>query len=221
MWKPILAGAVAIAVVGSSMVYAQQRGRPGGFERYQPNIEDMRAFSEARLAALHAGLGLNPDQEKNWPAFEQASREMSKLRIDRVGAAVNRQRDRQPQSNDPADRMHRRAEQMTQSGAALVPISVSIARRSYPQPPDTIADAWEPPGSRPAAFPSLGGRSWPPILTGIAAAALAAGFSQSIEVARLRRQARMPYVWAPRGAPGRPRHRVGVSNPLKKLGSGA
>jgi hypothetical protein len=119
MWKPILAGAVAIAVVGSSMVYAQQRGRPGGFERYQPNIEDMRAFSEARLAALHAGLGLNPDQEKNWPAFEQASREMSKLRIDRVGAAVNRQRDRQPQSNDPADRMHRRAEQMTQSGAAL------------------------------------------------------------------------------------------------------
>ena len=89
----------------------------------------------------------------------------------------------------------------------------AIARRSYPQPPDTIADAWEPPGSRPAAFPSLGGRSWPPILTGIAAAALAAGFSQSIEVARLRRQARMPYVWAPSGATRRPRHRVGGFQP--------
>jgi len=46
----------------------------------------MRAFANARLAALHAGLGLTPDQEKNWPAFEQASREMAKLRLDRLAA---------------------------------------------------------------------------------------------------------------------------------------
>src|SRR3984957_923162 len=110
MWKAGLAGTAAIAIVGSSFVYAQQRGRPGGFERWQPNIEDMRAFADARLAALHAGLGLTPDQEKNWPAFEQASREMAKLRLDRIAAAVTarRDRDRPPQSDDPADRMHRR-----------------------------------------------------------------------------------------------------------------
>jgi hypothetical protein len=126
MLKAILAGTTALAIVGSSLVYAQQRGRPGGFERYQPNIEDMRAFAEARLAALHAGLGLTADQEKNWPAFEQASREMAKLRLDRVNAAINRVRDRQPQSGDPGDRMHRRAAQMTETGTALKKVADAV-----------------------------------------------------------------------------------------------
>lgn len=126
MWKAILAGTTAVAIAGSSLVYAQQRGRPGGLERYQANIEDMRAFAEARLAALHAGLTLTPDQEKNWPAFEQASREMAKLRLDRVSAAINRQRDRQPQSGDPADRMQRRAAQMTETGAALKKVAEAV-----------------------------------------------------------------------------------------------
>src|ERR1700719_2425520 len=107
MLKAALAGTAALAIVGSSFVYAQERGRAGGFERSQPNMEDMRAFADARLAALHAGLGLTPDQEKSWPAFEQASREMAKLRLDRIAAAVNTGRDRAPQSSDPADRMHR------------------------------------------------------------------------------------------------------------------
>jgi zinc resistance-associated protein len=119
MWKAALAGTTALAIVGSSLVYAQQRGGPGGFDRGRPNIEDMHAFADARLAGLHAGLGLTADQEKNWPAFEQASREMAKLRLDRISAAVNTRRDRQPQLNDPAERMHRRAAAMTETGAAL------------------------------------------------------------------------------------------------------
>jgi zinc resistance-associated protein len=126
MWKTALAGTTALVIVGSSLVYAQQRGRPGGFERWQPNIEDMRAFADARLAALHAGLGLTADQEKNWPAFEQASREMAKLRLDRVGAAIDTRRDRQPQSNDPADRMHRRAAAMTETGATLKKVADAV-----------------------------------------------------------------------------------------------
>ena len=125
LWKAALAGTAAIAIVGSSLVYAQERGRPG-FERWQPNVEDMRAFADARLAALHAGLGLTPDQEKNWPPFEQASREMAKLRLDRVAAAVATRRDRQPQSEDPADRMHRRAAAMTETGASLKKVADAI-----------------------------------------------------------------------------------------------
>src|SRR5579872_359070 len=89
MWKAALAGTAALAIIGSSLVYAQQSGRPNGFDRPRPNIEDMHAFADARLAALHAGLELTPDQEKNWPAFEQAAREMAKLRLDRITAAVN------------------------------------------------------------------------------------------------------------------------------------
>jgi len=120
MWKAALAGTAALAIVGSSFVYAQQqRGRPDGFEHQRPNLEDMRAFADARIAALHAGLGLTADQEKNWPAFEEATREMAKLRLDRVAAAINARRDRQPQSSDPADRMHQRAAALTERGAAL------------------------------------------------------------------------------------------------------
>jgi zinc resistance-associated protein len=126
MWKAVLAGTTALVIVGSSLVYAQQRGRPGGFERWQPNIEDMRAFANARLAALHAGLGLTPDQEKNWPAFEQASREMAKLRLDRVAAALDSHRDRQPQSDDPADRLHRRAAAMTETGTTLKKVADAV-----------------------------------------------------------------------------------------------
>jgi zinc resistance-associated protein len=126
MWKAALAGTAALAIVGTSFVYAQQRGRPGGFERWQPTIEDMRAFADARLAALHAGLGLTPDQEKNWPAFEQAAREMAKLRLDRVAAAVDSRRDRPPQSDDPADRMHRRAAAMTETGATLKKVADTV-----------------------------------------------------------------------------------------------
>jgi hypothetical protein len=126
MWKAALAGTTALVIVGSSLVYAQQRGRPGGFERWHPNIEDMRAFTNARLAALHAGLGLTPDQEKNWPAFEEASREMAKLRLDRVAAAIDSRRDRQPQSDDPADRMHRRAAAMTETGTTLKKVADAV-----------------------------------------------------------------------------------------------
>jgi hypothetical protein len=132
MLKAALAGTAALAIVGTSLVYAQERGRLGGFERPQssersrPNLDDMRAFADARLAALHAGLGLTPDQEKNWPAFEQASREMAKLRLDRFAAAVNSRRDRAPQSNDPADRMHRRAAAMTETGTTLKKVADAI-----------------------------------------------------------------------------------------------
>ena len=86
----------------------------------------MRAFADARLAALHAGLGLNADQEKNWPAFEQASRELSKLRLDRLAADVNARRDRGPQGNDPGERLHRRAAQMTETGAALKKVADAV-----------------------------------------------------------------------------------------------
>jgi hypothetical protein len=132
MLKAALAGTAALAIVGSSLVYAQERGRPGGFERPQssersrPNMDDMRAFADARLAALHAGLGLTPDQEKNWPAYEQAAREMAKLRLDRMAAFINARRDRAPQSNDPADRMHRRAAAMTEIGGTLKKVADAI-----------------------------------------------------------------------------------------------
>jgi hypothetical protein len=118
MWKAVLAGTTALAIAGSSLVYAQQRpGRPEAGRG--PNIEDMRAFGEARLAALKAGLMLSPEQERNWPAFEQAARELAKQRLDRINAAVNARREPQARPNDPIERMRQRAAVMAETGAAL------------------------------------------------------------------------------------------------------
>jgi hypothetical protein len=115
MWKAVVAGTLALAIAGSTLVYAQQRGRHDGGMRWQgPNIEDMRAFGEARLAGLRAGLMLTPDQEKNWPAFEQAARDFGKLRLDRMNAMRNT-----PPTDDPAARLNQRASAMMESGIAL------------------------------------------------------------------------------------------------------
>src|SRR3984893_15633120 len=89
MWKAIVAGTAALAIAGTSLVYAQQRGRMEGGERWRPNSEDLRAFGEARLAALKAGLMLTPEQAKNWPAFEQGARGLGKARGGRISAMRN------------------------------------------------------------------------------------------------------------------------------------
>jgi hypothetical protein len=113
MWKPIVAGTAALAIAGTSLVYAQQHGRFGG-ERWRPSAEDLRAFGEARLAGLKAGLTLTPDQEKNWPAFEQAAREYGKLRLDRRDAMRN-----SPPASDPVERLRQRATALSDTGAAM------------------------------------------------------------------------------------------------------
>src|SRR5262249_33708950 len=115
MWKASVAGTAALAIAGTSLVYAQQRsGRDGMMERWQPNAEDLRAFGEARLAALKAGLLLTADQEKNWPAFEQAARDYGKLRMDRLAALRSG-----TGSDAPVERLRQRATAMSDAGAAL------------------------------------------------------------------------------------------------------
>ena len=115
MWKTVLAGTTALAIAGATFAYADQG--PGKAERMQgwrPNAADITAFADARIAALHAGLELNADQEKNWPAVESALRDMAKQRADRFAA---RQDAAKPA--DPIARMNRRAEAMESRGAAL------------------------------------------------------------------------------------------------------
>src|SRR5262249_22647030 len=116
MLKAVLAGTAALAIAGSSLVYAQSRpGRAEGTTRWQPNVEDMRAMAEARLAALKAGLLLTPEQERLWPAFEQAARTLGRLRIDRRQAFAQARREAAPRTTDPIERLRQRADAMTQT----------------------------------------------------------------------------------------------------------
>src|SRR5713226_6081877 len=114
MWKTVLAGTAALALVGSSLVYAQQGGPDRGPRGWHMSAEDVGAFADARIAAVHAGLKLTADQEKNWPAVETAVRDFAKMRIDRANARINAQRDdskdAQQKPDDPVARLRERAE---------------------------------------------------------------------------------------------------------------
>jgi len=115
MWKSFLAGTTALAIAGGAIAYAEQ-GSPE-FERVQrwhPTAEDISAFGDARIAALHAGLKLTAEQEKNWPAVESALRDLAKQRSERFAARASADRPK-----DPIERLNLRAEAMGQRAAAL------------------------------------------------------------------------------------------------------
>jgi zinc resistance-associated protein len=114
MWKAVLAGTTALALVGSSIVYAQQRSGDEQRTRWQPSQEDMAAFAAARIAGLKAGLTLNAEQEKHWPAFEAALKDLSRYRAEQRAA----RRDAQPPA-DPTERLRRHADRLSGYGAAL------------------------------------------------------------------------------------------------------
>ena len=115
MWKTVLAGTTALAIVGTSLAYAQQRpGNDDGARHWRPSVEDMNAFGDARIAALHAGLKLTAEQEKNWPAVESALKDLAKQRSERFAARASVDR-----PTDPIERMSLRAERLSQRGAAL------------------------------------------------------------------------------------------------------
>src|SRR5215471_5317713 len=117
MWKPVTIGTAALMIAGSTFVLAQNRTDDS--RRPQFTMQDMRAFADARLAGLKAGLALTPDQEKNWPAFEQAARDYQKLHLDRLSAAIGARRSARGASTDPVTRMERRSDALSESGATL------------------------------------------------------------------------------------------------------
>jgi hypothetical protein len=115
MWKTILAGTTALAIAGGTLAYAQQGPGPGGRgPHWRPSAEDMGAFTDARIAGLHAGLKLTPEQEKNWPALESALRDMGKQRQERFAARATAER-----PANPIERLNLMADAMQARGAAL------------------------------------------------------------------------------------------------------
>jgi len=120
MKKSIIAGLTAIALLSPSLSYAQETPDPQGaaeHEHWRPGPEDLKAFTDARVAALKAGLQLTPEQEKKWPAVEQAIRDMVKARQERMVAWRERAKDEK--GEDAIARLRARADAMTQRAAEL------------------------------------------------------------------------------------------------------
>lgn len=123
MRKFTIAAVAVLAIAGSTAVYAQHRHWSYGHMRMNP--EDRAAFADARIAAVHAGLRLTPDQEKLWPPVEAAVKEFAKLRIDRANARMNADKDDagQQKPDDPVTRLRERADNMATSAAAMKKIA--------------------------------------------------------------------------------------------------
>jgi zinc resistance-associated protein len=88
--------------------------------RMRPSAEDVAAFTDARIAALKAGLKLTAEQEKNWPAVETTLRDLAKQRADRAQARADRHEARRGNADaaqpapDAIARMREGADGLTQ-----------------------------------------------------------------------------------------------------------
>ena len=115
-----IAGVAALAIAGSTAVYAQHR--QWSYDHARTNPEDRAALADARIAAVHAGLKLTADQEKLWPPVEAAVKDLIKLRIDRANARMSKD-DGQQKPDDPVARLRERADNMAATAAALKKIA--------------------------------------------------------------------------------------------------
>jgi zinc resistance-associated protein len=143
--KRLIIGLSAASVLLASGAMAQEgpRGHDGGphggarFERGdRPAMspDDRAAFTDARIAALHAGLKLNADQEKLWPPVETAIRNLAKQRQDAQQARRERFASMQSQGerNVPdmlrlmADRQAASADALRKLADAATPFYASL-----------------------------------------------------------------------------------------------
>ena len=135
-----------------------RHGMMGMLERFSP--EDLDAFTDARIAAFHAGLKLSPDQEKMWPPAEEAMRALVRLRRDQVRAW----RESRGQARDDIPGLLR-AMADRQSTRADRPISCHsgcMTRRFVPsaRPPWKAVPQRSPEGPKPRGRMSARRRAW-------------------------------------------------------------
>jgi LTXXQ motif family protein len=123
MMMKIGAAAFALFLTTSSATYAQA---PIGNQPDRLNAAEFKELTDRRIEVIKAALQLKPDQEKYWPAVEEAIRARAAGRYARLENLLN-QRGQQGEFNAIA-LMRRRAEALAQRSAEL----------------KKLADAWEP-----------------------------------------------------------------------------
>jgi hypothetical protein len=132
MWKLVVAGVTAVSVTAFTPAQAQT---PSANGRERLSAADWGALTNARINLVKAALQLRPDQEKYWPAVEDAIRTRAEHRAARYAARATRiseLRDSGPvealRNRDPIAFMQRRADALAQRSADL----------------RKLADAWQP-----------------------------------------------------------------------------
>ena len=129
MRKRAAATAILLLMTASSLAYAAETSSTVGMR--QPSAADLNSLTDMRVGVVKAGLQMTAEQEKYWPAVEEAIRARSKNRqawLERIAelqgnGAMDTLRER-----NPVELMQRRADMLIQRGSDL----------------KKLADAWEP-----------------------------------------------------------------------------
>ena len=132
MLKLVAFGLTTLFLTASPQAYAQVPAA-GAIDRLTAG--DVSAITDARINLVKAALQLTPDQEKMWPAVEDAIRARAKDRQARIQNAAKRLgelREKSPiealRDRNPIEFLHRRADVLSQRAADL----------------KKLADAWQP-----------------------------------------------------------------------------
>jgi hypothetical protein len=111
--RKILIATTMLTIASSTLAFAQQPSRAEASHHTRMTADDIAAFADARIAGLKTALKLTPAQEKNWPAVEQALRDISKERLARRAARTA------AQPVDATERLRDRADALAERASAL------------------------------------------------------------------------------------------------------
>lgn len=115
-------GMMGQGMMGGSMMQGQGRGMMG-----RPSPEDMSAFIDAHIAAIHAGLKLSAEQEKLWRPVEDAMRNLARVHHSHMQAMG---KTRGMMAADPVGLLRTMADRMSQ-GAEVVRTLADAAAPLY------------------------------------------------------------------------------------------
>jgi len=128
MRKRMISTVAALFIVGAPMAQAQQAtsgsGSPSDSGRL--NQAEFKMLTDIRVGVIRAALQLTPEQEKLWPAVEEAIRARAETRYRRL-AALGERMD-QWRDADPVQLYRQRADVLADRAAGL----------------RKLADAWQP-----------------------------------------------------------------------------
>ena len=128
MRKGMIGTVAALFIVGAPMAHAQQAASgPGGTpDSGRLNQAEFKMLTDIRVGVIRAALQLTPEQEKLWPAVEEAIRARAETRYRQLAALGERMG--QWRDVDPVQLYRQRADVLADRAAGL----------------RKLADAWQP-----------------------------------------------------------------------------
>jgi Spy/CpxP family protein refolding chaperone len=128
MIKKAAVAATALLLTASPLAYAAETSSTVGMQH--PSSAELNSLTDMRIGIVKAALQLTPDQEKYWPAVEDAIRSRAKNRQARLERRMEMRESTTGAAHErnPIELMQRRADALAQRSADL----------------KKLADAWDP-----------------------------------------------------------------------------